>query len=224
MGRREDNKQRVRQQILDTALALYREHGVDHTRVHDIIERVGISEKTFFNYFPNKLAILEASARESLTLYRALLEYEVAHSERPVPERLAEIIELWAQTFTDDREFLATVAARTPMFFGAAGAMRDQQHDTQLLLAELLRQGQQNGQIRSDHDAVQLAELLTANLLLTTLNWLDRWWQDDQQTLLERLQAALNIFLTGVAIHNNTTRPTATSERQPDRTRTTASP
>lgn len=199
MGKREENKERVRAEIEQTALALYRERGFDETRVQDIIERVGVSEKTFFNYFPSKQAILDGSARESTALYRALLEYEIALAERPVPERLSEVVSLWAQNFSGDREFQATVVARTPLFFMSAGAARDEQRATQLLLAELLRQGQRSGELAAHHDPVQLAELLTASLLLTTANWLDRWWGDDEQPLQVRLEQALEVFLYGTA-------------------------
>ena len=51
---REEKKQEQRQAIVDMALALFRERGFDETRVQDVTERLGISETTFFNYFPTK--------------------------------------------------------------------------------------------------------------------------------------------------------------------------
>lgn len=211
-GKRDERKQRTRSEILDRALALYRERGVDGTRVQDIIERVGISEKTFFNYFPSKQAILEAAGDERLAVYVALLDHELDAVNRPVVDRLAEIVALWAQTFSADRDFLATVATRTSFFFGSIGATRERQRHGQLRLAELLRQGQRRDEIRADLDPVQLAELLTATLTLTTINWLDRWWDGPDERLGPRLEHALDVFLTGArAEHRSRPRRTPPS-------------
>jgi AcrR family transcriptional regulator len=204
VGRREDNKEKTRQEILDTALRLFHAEGFDATRVQDIIEPVGISEKTFFNYFPSKQAVLDASALETLTLYEALLEYEIAFPERTVVDRIHEIVDLWAQNFAEDREFFATVTTRTSMFFGSSGEMRDLQKRTQHLLAELLHQGQRSGELRPKHDPLQLAETFMAIMMLTTINWLDYWWEEMDEPLKERLERATEIFLNGAAAHSAT--------------------
>src|SRR5580698_3447368 len=176
MGRRQEHKDRLRQEIRDTSLRLFHERGFDETRVQDVIEVVGISEKTFFNYFASKQAVLESSAAEMVAAYHALLEFELADTTRTMHERLAEVIELWAASFSTDREFLATVVNRTQAFFGASGSMEEEQKTTYRLLTELLRQGQASGELRADLDPAQLAEVLTAVMLLTTLNWLGRYW------------------------------------------------
>jgi AcrR family transcriptional regulator len=152
---------------------------------------------TFFNYFPSKQALLETSSAEMITAYKALLEYELADPARPVRTRLTEITELWAESFAADQEFLAVVVTRTPAFFGASGSMRDEQRATQLLLADLFRQGQQTNEIRPEADPVQLAEVLSAVLLLTTINWLDRWWGSDREPLRDRLLRAAEVVLQG---------------------------
>jgi AcrR family transcriptional regulator len=197
VGSRQQRKAQLRSQIRETALRLFHERGFDETRVQDVIELVGISEKTFFNYFPSKLELLETTSAEMISAYRALLEYELADPERPVRARLTEIVELWAESFAADQEFLAVVVTRTPAFFGSSGSMRDEQRATQLLLAELFRQGQKADEIRPDADPVQLAEVLTAVLLLTTVNWLDRWWGADRESLRDRLFGAVGVVLQG---------------------------
>ena len=206
MGSRQERKAQLRQQIRETALRLFHERGFDETRVQDVIDLVGISEKTFFNYFPSKQAVLETTAAETIAAYQALLEYELADVRRPVLARLTEIVELWGESFADDREFLATVVTRTSAFFGASGPMRDQQRATQLLLAALLRQGQESGEIAAGHEPVQLAELLSAMLLLTTINWLDRWWDTEDDPLRDRLLRALDVFMGG-ALNSEVARP-----------------
>ena len=57
-GLRERKKRLMRQQLSDTATWLFLERGFDAVRVSEIAEACGVSEKTVFNYFPNKEALL----------------------------------------------------------------------------------------------------------------------------------------------------------------------
>jgi AcrR family transcriptional regulator len=66
MGLRERKKERTRAAILEAADQLAREHGFDRLRVRDLIERIEISEATFFNYFPARSALLDAWLEDRL--------------------------------------------------------------------------------------------------------------------------------------------------------------
>ncbi|MFB9688847.1 TetR family transcriptional regulator [Amycolatopsis plumensis] len=57
-GLRERKKRAMRRQLSDTAARLFLERGFDAVRVADVGEACGVSEKTVFNYFPSKEALL----------------------------------------------------------------------------------------------------------------------------------------------------------------------
>jgi AcrR family transcriptional regulator len=57
-GLRERKKRQTRQQISDTATALFFERGFDAVRVVDVADACGVSEKTVYNYFPTKESLL----------------------------------------------------------------------------------------------------------------------------------------------------------------------
>src|SRR6202042_3409943 len=57
-GLRERKKARLRQQIIETAIRLFRKQGYERTRVDDIVKILEISQPTFFRYFPSKDAVL----------------------------------------------------------------------------------------------------------------------------------------------------------------------
>ncbi|MEV4058120.1 TetR family transcriptional regulator [Amycolatopsis sp. NPDC049688] len=57
-GLRERKKRAMRRQLSDTAARMFLERGFDAVRVADVGEACGVSEKTVFNYFPNKEALL----------------------------------------------------------------------------------------------------------------------------------------------------------------------
>ena len=55
-GLRERKKQRRRQALHEAALRLIEKQGLERTTVEQICEDVGVSPRTFFNYFPSKTA------------------------------------------------------------------------------------------------------------------------------------------------------------------------
>jgi AcrR family transcriptional regulator len=57
-GLRERKKRLLRQQLSDTATRMFMERGFDAVRVVEIAEACGVSDKTVFNYFPVKEALV----------------------------------------------------------------------------------------------------------------------------------------------------------------------
>jgi AcrR family transcriptional regulator len=57
-GLRERKKRLMRQQLSDTATQMFLERGFDAVRVAEIAAACGVSEKTVFNYFPTKEALI----------------------------------------------------------------------------------------------------------------------------------------------------------------------
>src|SRR5947207_12374027 len=135
MGLREEKKQRQRQAILDTAVALFREQGFERTRVSDVTGRLRISEVTFFNYFPTKGSELEAAADDMLDRASALLRDDLVDDARPVPERIEEVVRAFAVNFAGDREFAALLAVHAWLWSERHG------QETSKLMTTLLEHG-----------------------------------------------------------------------------------
>ena len=199
VGRRDDNKRQTRSALIEAGLTLFRERGFDDARVQDIVEQVGVSPATFFNYFPTKDAILEAQAEQTADLYAALLRHELGRSDAPVSDRLEQITRVLAQALENDVAISRLLATRTALFFGSSGSKADKDRASQRLLADLFVQGQASGQIDRACDPLQLAELYTAAVTLTATNWLIDWWGATEQPLVDRLLAAVRIILEGAA-------------------------
>jgi AcrR family transcriptional regulator len=195
VGLRETKKQRLRQEIVQTALELFRERGYDETRISDVTERAGISDATFFNYFASKDLVLDELARAQVELFSETLRYELALDGKSVPDRIRETVKVAAVAIAADREFQAVLYTRSNLFH-SSGVLKERTHEMYSLLAELFEVGQQRQEIRPDANSMQLAEVLIATYHLTTINWLTRWW-GGRQSLERRLNAAIEIFLNG---------------------------
>src|SRR6201995_888605 len=69
-GLRERKKRLMRQQLSDTATRMFMERGFDAVRVTEIAEACGVSEKTVFNYFPVKEALIMDRLESALAQLR----------------------------------------------------------------------------------------------------------------------------------------------------------
>ncbi len=74
-GLRERKRRLTRQLISDAATALFATRGFDNVRVSEVADRVGVSEKTIYNYFPTKESLVLDNTDEGVErLVRALRE------------------------------------------------------------------------------------------------------------------------------------------------------
>jgi len=197
MGLREEKKVEQRRAILDAAVALFRKRGYEQTRVQDIIARLRISEATFFNYFPTKDALLYEFAVEDIERSTAAIRAELEQHDRSVPDRIRSIMSSWVQGWASDRRFNELVANRSRLLSGPRGELREKALRNYDLLEELFAEGQKRGEIRTDMQPLQLAEMLEGIFVITAGNWLFQWWKDSTGPLDERLMRAVNVFLDG---------------------------
>ncbi|MGI8715771.1 MAG: TetR/AcrR family transcriptional regulator [Solirubrobacteraceae bacterium] len=85
-GLRERKRRLTRQLISDAATTMFATRGFDHVKVSEVAERVGVSEKTIYNYFPTKEAMVLDTADAAVeALARAL-------RERRSDESLTEVV------------------------------------------------------------------------------------------------------------------------------------
>jgi AcrR family transcriptional regulator len=72
-GLRERKKRILRRQLSDKATEMFMERGFDAVRVAEIAEACGVSEKTVFNYFPTKEALVLDLGEATLDSLRTIL-------------------------------------------------------------------------------------------------------------------------------------------------------
>jgi AcrR family transcriptional regulator len=199
MGLREEKKAEQRRAILKTAAAMFRRRGYEETRIRDIVERLRISEVTFFNYFPTKDALIIAYAVEMHDYSIASCKRELQRHDRSVPDRIRSLMRQWATSWDSDPKFFAIVATQSEMWSGAKGVLREKGHELYRQYERLFAEGQKRGEIRADRKPLHLAEMMEGMLILIAGNWVNGWWENRSDTLEERFMNAMDVFLEGCA-------------------------
>lgn len=176
MTLRERKKHELRDRLSLTTVELAKEHGLANVRVEDIVEQVGVSRRTFSNYFASKEdAIADRHVQRTRVAAQALLD-------RPVEESLWEAVTAvivepyaeWAGATTAqpraEQDSLLTALAEPDMQAAVTRGSRAATDELAQAIADRL-----GTDVSSD-----LAPRLIANAALTTqLLTLDFWLRAD---------------------------------------------
>src|SRR5260370_9736192 len=140
-GLRERKKARLRQQIIETAIQLFRKQGYKKTRVDDIVEIIEISQLTFFRYFPSKDAVLRDVGQSGFECIAKRLKSELA-TEASTAERLGRLYHSMACEAESDLPLWQAVVLSGPMDVVRSPEVRGAECIVAGLLREILAQGQ----------------------------------------------------------------------------------
>src|SRR5215831_15361704 len=146
LGLRERKKKRLRQQIIDTSIKLFRKRGFENTRVDDIVQALEISQPTFFRYFSSKDAVLRTVGERGFACIRDRLRKELS-KDATTAVRLRHLYGNMAREVEGDRKLWQAVVLSGAMDPVRSKEMRGHEELTIGLLREILAQGQKRGEI-----------------------------------------------------------------------------
>jgi AcrR family transcriptional regulator len=193
-GLRERKKARLRQQIVETALHLFRRHGYDKTRIDDIVQTLDISQPTFFRYFPSKDAVLREVGRRAFARQAESLKSELS-VKATTEQRLRRFYESLGNVTEVGRPLWQAVILAGAMDPVRSPELRGAEAATVSLLREIIAQGQKSGEITAEFPVVHLAEFMEG-----LFNTVVRQWAVDltgPHKLTERVHNAVEFFLRG---------------------------
>jgi AcrR family transcriptional regulator len=196
VGLRERKKARLRQQIIDTSIKLFRKHGYENTRIDDIVQILEISQPTFFRYFPSKDAVLREVGERGYACICERLSSELS-TKAGTSERLRRLYVTMAREVEGDRQLWQAVVLSGAMDPVRSAELRGHEEAAAGLLREILTQGQKRGEVTRAFPVVHLAEFMEG--LYSTVV---RQWAVDltgPHKLTDRVQSAVEFFLRGVA-------------------------
>ena len=195
VGLRERKKARLRQQIIDTSIRMFRKRGYETTRIDDIVQTLEISQPTFFRYFPTKDAVLREVGERGYACICERLRSELS-SKAGANERLQRLYVTMAREVEADRKLWQAVVLSGAMDPVRSAELRGHEEAAVSLLQEILAQGQKRGEVTRAFPVVHLAEFMEG-----LYNTVVRQWAVDltgPHKLTDRVRSAVDFFLRGI--------------------------
>lgn len=197
-SRRQRRSAEIRERLFRAALALFDEKGFTETTVEDITNAADVGKGTFFNYFPSKEHIFLAFAEMQIGKLTAYIQ-EVRHSHEPIRTLLRG---LSAKMIAEPGRSPAVVRMILQANLGSEAvrlSMLDYHKRANAALGQLLRMGQQRGEIRKDLPANELALVLRQSMFGNVL----LWSLAPEVPLQQRLDKVLEVLWSGLAPHGS---------------------
>lgn len=158
------------QEIVDTAIAIIAEGGVQDLTVKNIASHIGISEPALYRHFENKLAILEAIMDHFSTWSRAAMD-EISASELPPVEKVRELFRRYTVYFGNSPATSAVLFSEEIFRYESSltYSMMSIMSYAETTIRSIMEDGVSRGAFRSDVpvDHLILTTLGTLRLLVT---------------------------------------------------------
>ena len=158
----------VRDRLYAAAVKEIDSKGIEESRVENIVAEAGTSWGTFFRYFPRKEDIfLHESARNFREFLRPAWDEAIADEETPIREGARQIILLMMEPQISPRfhaEMLAETLSHPARF---AAILGEGELPLAVLMAGLLAEGQNRGEVKADAPIPVCAAVLLAGVMFS---------------------------------------------------------
>ena len=200
-SRRDRRRRETAARLGTAAMALFETHGYEVVTMEQIAATADVAKGTLYNYFPVKEALLAYQFQREIAAGMSELAAEMRR-KRSFASRLRFLLNASAAWNMSRRAYLPYyLRFRLMEVEPAARRAADHQHDsgTRQILEKLFRAGQQEGAVRMDLDASELAQTFEFMCLGATVAWLHQPKTD----LTRRFEFIQDVLLLGIIVGEN---------------------
>jgi TetR/AcrR family fatty acid metabolism transcriptional regulator len=144
----------TKNRIYQCGITLMKKHGYNNITIEQIAEKAKVSVGTYYHYFRSKFDLFVEIYRHGDEFFQAEIPALLSRTKN-CKERISEYFTLYAQlSLNDGMEMVRNLYVPTnKMFLTHGRAMQD-------LLTDILREGQQNGELPPEADISHITETL----------------------------------------------------------------
>lgn len=195
-SRRERKRAQTASHIAATAFRLFEAHGYDAVAMEQVAAEADVAKGTLYNHFPVKEALLAHQFREEIAAGMACLEPALAQPG-DFRVRMQGLLAASAQWNVSRRSYLPQYLRFRMGEIGAPldAAAAGRRSGVHRILETLFRIAQEQGELRSDVAAAELASIFEFMCMGAVLVWLSL--PDD--SLERRFLRVLDVLLRGAA-------------------------
>ena len=199
LSRREKEKLRQRQAMLDVALLLFSEKGYHNVSMQEIATQAEFAVGTLYKFFKNKADLYKSLILEHINAFDEVFD-KVIHSEADEVEKLRNYVRIKSERFRDNLPFVRLfIAENRGMSFtikaGFDGVLRRRYHDLLEKLALIFQSGIEHKKFRPIASPFEMAVALDSTINAFLLLWFEG---PEKYPFPEEPDAILNIFFMGL--------------------------
>ncbi|MFB7158741.1 MULTISPECIES: TetR family transcriptional regulator [unclassified Lysinibacillus] len=98
------------EKIIQAAIEVFREKGIEKTKVSDIVKAAGIAQGTFYLYFPSRLSVMPAIAKVMVEKIIAAINDGISKQE-PFAKQLEKLVDIVFSLTEEYRDVFALIYA-----------------------------------------------------------------------------------------------------------------
>ena len=192
MASQAERRTQTRNKIILAARKLFDKQGFEATSVDQIVQRARVAKGTYYQYYETKVDVLADVTRDQgADEHRQALQTVAAGAPAiPVLEHYLLSLCQWFEAHEKVAEALIFASFKNDVDFSGTEPHRH----TRTFLFELMKLAQQQGVVRDDVPAHELAKVLGGSLVASVLTWCKT---PAPGALVESMQHSLKIFLDG---------------------------
>lgn len=235
-GRRERRRMETREKIFRAAMQLFAERGFFQTTTEDITEAADVGQGTFFNYFPTKQHVLTVLSEKQMG-WAMLARQEADAGKLSIHNVLNRLMHNIAREPGKSQALTRSLMTAFLSNDEVRQFVRDNMARGRENLGEIVKLGQQRGELRPDLKPSDVAMTFQRNVIGTLLLWamqtegdLDAWiektfydfWSavESRQQVIRHSEAAAGDRLSATADlrqerNNNSSRESSSSRNRP---------
>ena len=149
VNRTKRKMEKTRIKIVETAMTLFRQQGIDTTTMEQIASEADIAKGTLYNYFPVKEAIIDAIMQQSFQKNSNERLKEI-RSLTDTRQRATYIMTLLFEGVRDNQAFFEKYMVYRMQSLVSFQPDEGQKSGFRLLATEIIELGQKDGEVRKD--------------------------------------------------------------------------
>lgn len=192
LSKREANKERCRQDILDAARELFKSKGYECTTIEEVADLAGVSKATLYNYFSNKDSLLLGLIDQVVHNLQEYIHHELNETNRNIDKlkQLMVRIVLDAMPYISiSRRILWLDAKENSVMYKNSLVLKQ-------LFEGLIDKAKAEGDIRKDLSTETICDLLMGAYLVSQFQWVDIDTLSEAECV-ERVQQIFDLTIKG---------------------------
>ena len=183
----------TKQQIIDVAIKLFNDQGFSKVSVNEIIEKVGISKRTFYYHFKSKEEILKDFYNIPSEITVLMLE-SMLDKETNV-EKLFALYRPRIQHFTNTGQNISKqiIISNLKDNKGTFKSNKEKRQKIRLVELDLIKKAQAGNEIENMSNPEDLVDILLSSMIGTIVLWVIQ--ENNFDSLLSKIEKDAKIIL-----------------------------